>query len=35
MLVKAEEVSDQLDTAAERGWRRLLRKLGKILSLKR
>ena len=35
MLVKAEEVSDQLDAAAERGWRRLLRKLGKILGLKR
>lgn len=28
MVVKAEEVSDQLDTAAERGWRRLLRILG-------
>ncbi len=35
MLIKAEEVSEQLDTAAERGWRRLVRVLQRTLGLKR
>lgn len=35
MLGKVEEVSNQLDTAADRGWRRLFRGLRRILGLKR
>ena len=35
LLGKAEEVSNQLDTAVDRGWRRLFRVLRRILGLKR